>query len=165
MFIILLTAHVGDLFCVSSVVQLFLSAVAVFYLTIQCGWRLTVPVALFAGLLLDVSFGCSGYFYTFFLPFVPVVAASYWRRHGDCGNIVMQVIPIFLLSIFSAATRLLITFQWGGGGSQWAFVFIYFLFSCVLNTAFGTVFVAVADEFAGHVGVPLFSAAHKTKRR
>lgn len=164
-FTVLLSTHVIDQLCATSILQLFLSSVAVFYLTIQCGWKTVVPLALFSGMLLDVSFGCSVYFYTLFLPIVPVLAASSWDRHGDCGNILLQVIPLFMLTSFAAGLRFFVVFQWGNGLSQFIYGFVYLLLSTIVSTAGGIIFIAFLDEIAGYVGIPLFTAVHKNRRR
>lgn len=161
-FVVLLVAHVGDLFCLTPLLQLFVSAVAVFYLAIQCGWRVTVPAALILGLLMDVSFGCSTYFYTCFLPVVPLLVADFWLKHGDCGNLPMQVLPLFALSCFASGARLILIFQWGDNFSQFWYAFIYFSLSSILTAVVGTVFIAFMDELAGYVGMPLFSSVNKS---
>lgn len=156
-FFILLTAYLCDIFIVTGVMQVFLSAVAVFYLTVQTDARLLIPFACLTGLALDVNFLGNSYFYIFLLPTAPVFTAKYWQRQGDCSNLLMQLLPVSFLALIFSVARIAGSGINIDGLNQILFILIYSVLSIVLTSTLGILFIATADELAEKFGFPQFS--------
>lgn len=163
-FLILLIAYLCDIFCVTASMQIFLSAIAVFYLAIQSGALTLVPFACILGLALDVNFAGTSYFYTFFLPTIPILTANYWQRQGDCSNLLMQLLPVTFLSFISAIARIITSNFEINSFKQFSFVAIYTFLSLILTSTLGIIFIASADELAEKIGFTLFANSHKKLR-
>ncbi len=163
-FLILLIAYLCDIFCVTASMQIFLSAIAVFYLAIQSGILLLIPFATILGLALDVNFSGNSYFYTFFLPTIPILVANYWQRQGDCSNLLMQLLPVSFLSIIAAVARIFTSNFKIDSFEQLLFIAVYILLSLVLTSTLGIVFIATSDELAEKIGFTLFANSHKKLR-
>lgn len=137
-------------------------AVCSFYFLVLLDWRVSLPLLLVLGSVLDLAFGrrfpCQVVVVSLLVPL-----ALGWRRHGDCIHRLAQVIPGIVVGSVSGSVALVLV-RLPGSGLTWDFAWrnavIFAEFALGGALALPAV-SALFDRFAARFDLPRFDSVQK----
>ena len=137
------------------------SACAIFYISVNYGWKLSIVLSLLTGLVIDVLFGRHGFLTSYLLFFISIFAV-YWLHKGILKIIRLQVIPgIFIGLIYAAPQLLSCYFAYDSGFLLFLYKIISLMFTIILSAALLPFMVLIMDSFSEKFDLPLYVKAKK----
>ena len=136
-------------------------ACAVFYFAVNYGWKLTLIIAIIAGMLLDILFG-RGTFYSPFTFIAVTIFGSYWLHKGVVKVVSIQWIPGVMVALISSAPVFFSTYsRYDSGFILLIFMLLKFLSSLILGGLFLPMLVLILDVLSVKFELPEYFNAKK----
>ncbi|MCF7791409.1 MAG: hypothetical protein K9M56_05360 [Victivallales bacterium] len=135
------------------------TACAVFYISVNYGWRLTVIIALLSGLVIDVLFGRQ-IFYTPYTLLVITVFGRYWLHKGVLKALKIQIFPGLINGVvYSAPLFLFLYGRYQSGFLLFLFNFSNFLLTVALGGMLMPFTVLLLDTLSEKFELPIYTKA------
>ena len=158
---ILVVSFVGvvlDVWSTFPTFQIFFSAVALFFLTVQFGFKTATIPALFIGGALDSYFAHDFASSTLANLIVILPTALLWKKHGDCQNINLSIVPILFIILGMVSFKIMFSNLGGHSWQHYLFLLIYILESVVATSLLGILLLSWLNKCSEKLRLPKFES-------
>jgi hypothetical protein len=137
------------------------SACAVFYISVNYGWKLSIILSLVVGLIIDVLFGRHG-LHTSYLLFLIAIFGIYWLHKGILKIIRIQIIPgVIIGGIYAAPQLFSCYYTYDSGFLLFMFKLLNLLFIIIITGILLPFIILLFDSFSEKLGIPVYIKAKK----
>ncbi len=140
--------------------QIFFSAIALFFLTIQFGLKTTILPALFIGGALDSYFAHEFASSTLTNLFIILPAALLWKKHGNCQHINISILPISAIVVVSLTVKIMLSNLGGQNLQHYLFLLIYMVQSVITTSILGVIMISWLNSCSERLLLPKFESNH-----
>jgi hypothetical protein len=137
------------------------SACAIFYISVNYGWKLSIILGLLVGLVVDVLFGRHG-LHTPYLLFIIAIMGTYWLHKGILKIIRLQVIPGVIIGIVYTAPQMFFCYYtYDSGFMLFLFKLLSLTFTVIITATLLPFMILLFDSFSEKLGIPVYIKAKK----